>query len=96
MGDRRQSERQRRGAETLAMIWLRLTGQRILARRWRGRAGEIDIVACRRRVIIFCEVKFQRRASETGIPTLRQRHRICRRAGIRIMPACVRKFQMAV
>ncbi len=80
MGDRRQSERQGRGAETLAMIWLRLTGHRILARRWRGRAGEIDIVACRRRVIIFCEVKFRRRASETGIPSPRQRHRICRAA----------------
>lgn len=80
MGDRQQSERQGRGAETLAMIWLLLTGHRILAHRWRGRGGEIDIVAYRRRMIIFCEVKFQRRASESGIPTPRQRRRICRAA----------------
>ena len=80
MGDRHQSERQGRGAETLAMIWLRLTGHRILARRWRGQSGEIDIVAYRRRVIIFCEVKFRRQPDVTGIPSPQQRHRICRAA----------------
>ena len=80
MRDRRQSERQGRGAETLAMIWLRLTGHRILARRWRGRNGEIDIVAYRHRVIIFCEVKFRRQPDVTGIPSPQQRRRICRAA----------------
>ena len=80
MGDRRQSERDGRGAETLAMIYLRLTGHRIMAHRWRGRTGEIDIVARRRRVIIFCEVKFRRHPDESGIPSPRQRRRICRAA----------------
>jgi putative endonuclease len=73
MGDRRQSERQGRGAETLAMIYLRLTGHRIVAHRWRGRSGEIDIVARRHRVIIFCEVKFRRHPDESGIPSPQQR-----------------------
>lgn len=80
MADRQQSERRGRGAETLAMIWLRLTGHRVLARRWRGRGGEIDIVAYRRQVIIFCEVKFRRRAGDTDIPSPQQRRRICRAA----------------
>lgn len=80
MGDRRQSERQGRGAETLAMIYLRLTGHRIVAHRWRGRSGEIDIVARRHRVIIFCEVKFRRHPDETGIPSPQKRRRICRAA----------------
>jgi putative endonuclease len=80
MGDRRQSERQGRGAETLAMIYLRLTGHRIVAPRGRGRSGEIDIVARRHRVIIFCEVKFRRHPDESGIPSPQQRRRICRAA----------------
>jgi len=95
MADRQQSERRGRGAETLAMIWLRLTGHRVLARRWRGRGGEIDIVAYRRQVIIFCEVKFRRWAGDTDIPSPQQRRRICR-AGIRITSACVRQCRMAV
>lgn len=80
MGDRRQSERHGRGAEALAMLYLRMTGYRILARRWRGRTGEIDIVARRWRVIVFCEVKFRRHADDSGIPSPRQRCRICRAA----------------
>ena len=73
MHDRRQSERQGRVAEALAMLYLRLTGHRILAYRWRGSAGEIDIVARRGRGIIFCEVKFRQHADDGGIPTARQR-----------------------
>ena len=51
-----------RGAETLACWWLRLHGWRILARRARVPGGEVDIVARRRRVLAFVEVKA--RASE--------------------------------
>lgn len=80
MGDRRQSERRGLGADTLAMIHLRLTGHRIVAHRWRGRSGEIDIIARRRRVVVFCEVKFRRHPDESGIPSPRQRRRICRAA----------------
>ena len=80
MGDRRQSERQGRGAEALAILYLRLTGYRILAHRWRGSSGEIDIVAQRWQVIVFCEVKFRHNADESGVPSPRQRRRICRAA----------------
>lgn len=46
----------RRG-EALAALWLRLQGFVIEARNWRGGAGEIDIVARRRRLWVFVEVK---------------------------------------
>jgi putative endonuclease len=80
MTNRQQSERHGRSAEVLAMIYLLVTGHRILARRWRGRAGEIDLVARRWKVIIFCEVKFRQHADESGMPSPRQRQRICRAA----------------
>ena len=67
MGDRRQSERQGRGAEALAILYLLLTGYRILVHRWRGSSGEIDIVAQRWQVIVFCEVKFRHNADESGV-----------------------------
>lgn len=44
-------------AETLAALWLRLKGWRILARRHRAPGGEIDIVAVRGDTVIFVEVK---------------------------------------
>lgn len=60
---RRKSERGRaahaRGhaGEALAALFLRLKGYRILARRFRARGGEIDIVARRGPVLVFVEVK---------------------------------------
>ena len=44
-------------AETLAALWLRLKGYRILARRFRAPPGEIDLVARRGRVLALVEVK---------------------------------------
>ena len=44
-------------AETWAALYLRLTGWRILARRWQASGGEIDIVALRGDVVAFVEVK---------------------------------------
>lgn len=54
---RRQAEARGRLAETLAVLLLRLKGYRILARRLRLPAGEIDIVAARGRTVAFIEVK---------------------------------------
>ena len=51
------AERRVRGAETLACWYLRLHGWRILARRARVPGGEVDIVARRRRILAFIEVK---------------------------------------
>jgi putative endonuclease len=55
--NRHAAEKRGRGAETLACWYLRLKGWRILARRARVPGGEIDIVARRRRVLAFVEVK---------------------------------------
>lgn len=49
-------------AEAFATLYLRCKGYRILARRFRTPAGEIDIVARRKRVIAFVEVKHRRTA----------------------------------
>jgi putative endonuclease len=43
-------------AESRAAAFLIAKGFRILARRYRTRVGEIDIVAGRRRLLIFVEV----------------------------------------
>lgn len=44
-------------AETRATVYLMLKGYRIRARRFRTPVGEIDIVAVRRGVLVFVEVK---------------------------------------
>lgn len=44
-------------AESLAALWLRLRGYRILERNFRSRFGEIDIIAKKHGVTVFCEVK---------------------------------------
>jgi len=80
MRNRRRDERAGRLAEWLAMLYLMVSGHRILARRWRGRTGEIDLVARRRHLLLFCEVKYRRDETDTGTPTAKQRHRICRAA----------------
>jgi putative endonuclease len=54
---RRKAEKRGHLAETVATLALRLKGYRILARRVRTKAGEIDIVAIRGDIIAFVEVK---------------------------------------
>lgn len=66
-------------AETWAALWLRLKGYRILARRLRTPAGEIDLVARRGATLIAVEVKARPtvEASIAAVST-RQRLRIAR------------------
>ena len=75
--------RYRRGltAELLAAAFLICRGYRILARRFRTRSGEIDLIAVRGRLVAFIEVKRRRDAiaAESAI-TPRQRQRIFRAA----------------
>ena len=75
-----QAERTGRIAELAALAWLVRTGHWLLARRARAAGGEIDLVARRGRVIIFCEVKYRRPAGHDGIPPLAQQQRICNAA----------------
>jgi putative endonuclease len=64
-------------AESRAAALLIAKGFRILARRWKSRAGEIDIVARRRQLLVFVEVKARARLDDAAWSvTLRQRARI--------------------
>ena len=59
MSTRRSTTSHDRGlaAERLAALWLRAKAYRILARRFRCPAGEIDLIAKRGRTLAFVEVK---------------------------------------
>lgn len=46
-----------RRSEWLAIIWLFFKGYRLLARRFGGKGGEIDLIMKRGRLVIFVEVK---------------------------------------
>ena len=64
-------------AESRAAAFLIAKGFRILARRFRSPAGEIDIVARRRQLLIFVEVKARAGLDEAAeAVTPRQRARI--------------------
>jgi putative endonuclease len=43
--------------ERLAAAWYEANGYEVVARNWRCRAGELDLVVRRRRELVFCEVK---------------------------------------
>ncbi|WP_425425920.1 YraN family protein [Thalassobaculum salexigens] len=66
-------------AETWAALWLRLKGYRVLARRERTPAGEIDLVVRRGDVLVAVEVKARRSlAAAVDAVSTRQRLRIAR------------------
>lgn len=73
---RQKAERRGRWAESAAALYLRCKGYKILARRARTRAGEIDIIARRGDTLVFVEVKM-RRTLDSGHqalhPAMRQR-----------------------
>jgi len=79
---RRRYARGRR-AESLAAWWLRLKGYRILARRVRTRAGEVDLVAGRGRCLVFVEVKYRATFAEAAEAAARgDMARVRRAAGV--------------
>ena len=53
--------------EDAAAAWYEANGYRILARNWRCRQGEIDLVLRRGRTIVFCEAK-TRTSAAFGAP----------------------------
>jgi putative endonuclease len=53
-------------AESRAAMLLIAKGYRIMARRWKTPFGEIDIVARRRRALVFVEVKARERADDAA------------------------------
>lgn len=81
---RQSAQRHGHRSETVAALWLRLKGYRILARRLKTHAGEIDLVAAAPfGPICFIEVKARqvaRAAAESVLPT--QQTRIARAASL--------------
>lgn len=64
-------------AEWGCALYLRAKGYRLLARRFRTTAGEIDLIALRKRTVVFVEVKA--RPTQAGAAeslSLRQRDRV--------------------
>ena len=57
MKDRRVQEKEGRKAEAHVARWLKLRGWTLLAKRFKVSEGEIDIIARRKNIIIFVEVK---------------------------------------
>ena len=80
---KRRAERAGRWAEWAAALFLMLKGYRIVARRHRTAAGELDLVAVRGRSLVFVEVKY--RAQRDAAPFAlgpRQRDRLRRAAAL--------------
>ncbi|MGB6351618.1 MAG: YraN family protein [Pseudolabrys sp.] len=70
-------------AESRAAAFLIAKGFRILARRWRSPLGEIDIVARRRQLLVFAEVKARATLDEAAESVNeRQRRRIAAAAAV--------------
>ena len=73
---RQRREARGRSAETVAVLWLRMRGYRILERRLKTPLGEIDIIAARRDILAIVEVK-SRTSRDAGLEALTTRQ--CRR-----------------
>jgi putative endonuclease len=69
-GARRPDPRRHLGnvGEDAAAAWYRDRGFEVLARNWRVREGEIDLVVRRGSTIVFCEVK-TRSSDRFGLPS---------------------------
>ena len=81
---RQLAERRGRSSENLAALWLRLKGYRILARRLKTQAGEIDLVATAPfGPVCFIEVKARADARAAAESVLAgQQTRIARAASL--------------
>src|ERR687891_2210252 len=68
-GDGRRPYRQHLGArgEALAADWYVAAGYDVVARNWRCREGELDLVVARPGEVVFCEVK-TRASDRFGVP----------------------------
>ena len=59
-GEKTPAQRAGRAGEDYTAGWLRRQGYRILARNWRCRQGEVDIIAQTGETVAFVEVKARR------------------------------------
>ncbi|CAN5660195.1 YraN family protein [soil metagenome] len=84
--DRRLAEAAGRRGERLAGWWLRLKGWRILDRRVRTPAGEVDLVAKKGNLVAFVEVKARATAAELDFAIDERRLSRVARAAEYLMP----------
>ena len=62
--ERRRAERRGRRAEVMAELALLLRGFRVVARRFKTKAGEVDLIARRGDLILMVEVKARKTLAE--------------------------------
>ncbi len=68
-------------AEKIVFLLLMLKGYRVLATRYKRSVGEVDLIAKKGNVLVFCEVKARKTDQEAAESiTLKQRQRITRAA----------------
>lgn len=89
--NRQAAEERGRTAETIACWLLRLRGWHILARRARVRGGEVDIVARRRKIVAFIEVKARATADSAAMAIDPWRMRRVAIAAERLAPRYMRE-----
>ena len=53
-------------AESSAAAFLQANGLKLVARNWRCRAGELDLILSRNDMLVFCEVKTRRGVAHGG------------------------------
>ncbi len=82
---RQRAERRGRWGETIAALYLQLLGWRIVAKRVRTYAGEVDLIARRGRTTLFIEVKTRATSAELDLAI--DRHRLSRVASAATMLA---------
>ena len=97
-------DRRRIGAagEDAAAAWYEAQGYTVVARNWRVRDGEIDIVARHNRTLVFCEVK-TRSSDRFGTPAEAISHTKqmrLRRLAVQFLkaspqPGCALRFDVA-
>ncbi len=69
-------------AETIIVIMLILQGYRIIARRYKTKVGEVDIIAKRSGLIAFIEVKARKNSDVYEVLTSSQMNRIERASSL--------------
>jgi putative endonuclease len=52
--------------EDLAAAWYQSRGYAVLARNWRTRDGEIDLIVARTREVVFCEENTPKKYDSAG------------------------------